>query len=927
MYISYALSVNLLSVKMNQQGGRGNHPRGNHSRGNSSRGNSSWGNSSRGNSSRGSHSQSNSRGNYQNQNQNQNQPQTQTRPPGSNEAPTKNVIYLPDVPGRPNSNAATVEGKMEQQSQKFQPSIHTSDFPPRRGFGTLGRNVLVRANYFPLKLKSGQKYYRYEITLTPEEEKRSVRHRLIELFIEEGLREFVGEIATDGTSCYAARELPLEKHGLSENKKFLVKLWWRDDVPAAPGPRSKEYHVQIRANGSFSVSDLTENYIMGESRHRDPGHENDDDTSKSLIQILNIVLNQGPGTDAHTASDGKNKFFRYLPNQAASEPLGYGLKAIKGFYKSVRPSFGQVLCNINVVTSSFYDELDLIKAIESFLKRKINNEPLRDWERKKISSFLRHAKVTLRHLNGKPWVIGNVSHQNADESTFTCTEYGQISVRQYFQKKYKVGLQNPRLQLFQSGNTMVPIELCSISPGQFFRGKLQDAQTASMMNFACRRPKENADMIAGAGLKTLKLDNVNGGIPDNFGITVDQNMIIVPARILPTPKLQYLNKAMNVPTGRGQWNLSDVRFYRGAALSRLQVLSFSGCSYRNYTPGNISKLVSGFREACVQVGIQHDKDDPSRVRHDTIDAHSLIADVESVFLNIKKLGPEIVLIILPKDLAHWFQKIKYLGDVKVGIATVVVVFETAQRKDPNPAYWANVLLKVNQRLGGVNHVLQEGDLKGLRVGGAPVMLVGMDVTHPSPSSARGAPSMAAVVASCDGNFLNYPASLRIQERGEMITELRQMFRERLALYRRNLKCVPKAIIIYRDGVSEGQYLHVLTQEFRDIVKACDDFEPKYRPRITLIVVGKRHHTRFYPAELGASDGTGNCFPGTVVDRSITDVYNFDFFLQTHKAAIGTARPAHYFVLRCENSYTANDLQKMVRAPPSDTRYANLELRD
>lgn len=37
-------------------------------------------------------------------------------------------------------------------------------------------------------------------------------------------------------------------------------------------------------------------------------------------------------------------------------------------------------------------------------------------------------------------------------------------------------------------------------------------------------------------------------------------------------------------------------------------------------------------------------------------------------------------------------------------------------------------------------------------------------------------------------------------------------------------------------------------------------------------------------------------PGTVVDRGVTEARNWDFFLQSHAAIQGTARPAHYFVL-------------------------------
>lgn len=43
------------------------------------------------------------------------------------------------------------------------------------------------------------------------------------------------------------------------------------------------------------------------------------------------------------------------------------------------------------------------------------------------------------------------------------------------------------------------------------------------------------------------------------------------------------------------------------------------------------------------------------------------------------------------------------------------------------------------------------------------MLVGIDVTHPGPGSVKGTPSIAAVVASCEPDFAQYPASMEIQE--------------------------------------------------------------------------------------------------------------------------------------------------------------------
>lgn len=56
-------------------------------------------------------------------------------------------------------------------------------------------------------------------------------------------------------------------------------------------------------------------------------------------------------------------------------------------------------------------------------------------------------------------------------------------------------------------------------------------------------------------------------------------------------------------------------------------------------------------------------------------------------------------------------------------------------------------------------------------------------------------------------------------------------------------------------------------------------QAQYNPKLTIVICGKRHHTRFYPTEAANADSNGNPRPGTVVDQGVTSIYNFDFFLQ------------------------------------------------
>lgn len=115
---------------------------------------------------------------------------------------------------------------------------------------------------------------------------------------------------------------------------------------------------------------------------------------------------------------------------------------------------------------------------------------------------------------------------------------------------------------------------------------------------------------------------------------------------------------------------------------------------------------------------------------------------------------------------------------------------------------------------------------------------------------------------------------------------------------------PKNVIVYRDGVGEGQYSTVQQKELKTLQNGFQQFKkekkiPNHRFRISLIVCGKRHNTRFYPSRGDRADENSNPLPGTVVDRYVTDSRDWDFYLQAHAALKGTAKPCHYVVLHDE----------------------------
>ena len=245
---------------------------------------------------------------------------------------------------------------------------------------------------------------------------------------------------------------------------------------------------------------------------------------------------------------------------------------------------------------------------------------------------------------------------------------------------------------------------------------------------------------------------------------------------------------------------------------------------------------------------------------------------------------QLIMIVLPAKDKELYAEIKRVGDNVLGIQTQCVQSKLVQQAKPQVC--ANISLKINSKLGGVNHVIDPREKSP--VFKEPVIIFGADVTHPSPTE-NGIPSIAAVVASMDANATKYHARVRAQHHKsgggaqEIINDLATMVKELLIdFYKANGKLKPTKIIFYRDGVSEGQFDQVLVHEVRAVQEACMLLEKEYRPRITFVVVQKRHHTRLFCENKQDESGRAqNVPPGTTVDSGITHPYEFDFYLCSH----------------------------------------------
>ena len=319
----------------------------------------------------------------------------------------------------------------------------------------------------------------------------------------------------------------------------------------------------------------------------------------------------------------------------------------------------------------------------------------------------------------------------------------------------------------------MPPELCEISPGQPFRGKLDDQQTTLMLRYACKRPAENAHSILNQGFPLLGLTPNNQTL-SNFGLSVSSNMAGVPFRELPPPSLNYRG-GQPQRVNNGAWNILDVKFHLGGAVKSwwiLVVTEGQQAVFNGPTDPRLIGLWKGFAGKCERSGMTGINPNSAPALLNVVlpnpanDAgrQQALAQIRSSIRNsqAQRGNPSFMLVILSRRDNYIYPGIKRICDVELGIHTIHMlsnkVLTESKRQDQ---YFSNVALKVNTKLGGINHKLDDRSLQWLTK--TRTMVVGMDVTHPGPGSIDGTPSIAAVVASVDSNFAQFPASLRCQK--------------------------------------------------------------------------------------------------------------------------------------------------------------------
>ncbi|CAF4903023.1 unnamed protein product [Rotaria sp. Silwood1] len=611
---------------------------------------------------------------------------------------------------------------------------------------------------------------------------------------------------------------------------------------------------------------------------------------------------------------------KYYDRRQQLLDLGDGRGLASGFHQALCLTRGGPTINVNLAFTCFYQPINFVDFACRYLRQDIR-QGVNEAELDGMKKLFKNIPIKTIHA-GRPiqYRLKNFGlpanqlkfDQRCKDDSASASLTKQITVAEYFAEKYKK-LKYPNLPCIdaRSGEEQrahwLPMETVQIVEWERAMRPLDSVQQRLVAQKAIVKPEQRYNEI----MDIINKRNFNG---DSYlkalNIQVKtEDMLKIQARILPPPQIKYRaqnNQEVVEHVAFGKWKIRN-QFRSTSVINKWGMIYF-GSKPDNNIIGILKNFEKQLPSLLMRYGIGINSNPL------TIAKPSRKDDIDQTFTQVKSQDWQLAIVILNDTVPEVYNYVKKLGNQKIGLITQCASFQAIQRNSEKlHMYVENLSQKLNAKIGGINGIVNLKAALNQASNNDRFMFFGVDVTHTTSSKER--PSIAAIVGSCDPTCSRYAVRLCEQyskkERCsiEIIKEMDKMVIDLLRIYARSCgNTLPNRIVFYRDGVDDGQFQKVLDNEVKKIKDACRVvYGQNPLPRLTFIIVKKRHNTRFFTYD---GQRTDNVEAGTIIDVDITHPSEFDFYLCSQAAIMGTSRPALYHVLHDENEFSSNDIQQL-----------------
>ncbi|XP_037113727.1 piwi-like protein 2 [Syngnathus acus] len=510
------------------------------------------------------------------------------------------------------------------------------------------------------------------------------------------------------------------------------------------------------------------------------------------------------------------------------------------------------------------------------------------------------GNIIITRYNNRTYRIDSIEWDKSPKDTFTLMDGTKTTFVDYYSKHYGIIIKEmdqpllmhkPKERSKPGGKQVMTGEILIVPELSFMTGipenMKKDFKTMKDLTMHINLNGDQHTLSIKQLLKNISANPDSQKEVTKWNLEFASEILQVKGRILPLETICVQTSSFTIGAD-GSWSRDVVRDASISSVPLKKWAIFYPCRCADHAEEFISTLnkVGGplrmqvARPVCVEL-----RDDRTE---------SYVKSIHSQLTSEPTL--QLVVCILVGNREDLYSAIKKLCCVKSPIPSQVINIRTISQQQKLRSVAQKILLQVNSKLGG--------ELWTVNVPLKKIMVVGVDVHHDTSKSRR---SVMGFVASTNNSLTRWYSRVTFQgPNEEIINGFTVCLLDALHKYHEVNHHLPERIVVYRDGVSDGQLKMVEQHEIPQLIKCFETF-PRYEPKLVFIVVQKKISTTLYSCA-GSSFGAPS--PGTVLDHTLTQKDWVDFYLMAHHIRHGCGLPTHYITLYNTANLLPDHLQRL-----------------
>lgn len=508
------------------------------------------------------------------------------------------------------------------------------------------------------------------------------------------------------------------------------------------------------------------------------------------------------------------------------------------------------------------------------------------------------GSVVMTQYNNRSYVVHDICWDVTPQSAFN-TATGEIRYMDYYKKQYDINIKDIHQPMLLNRKTVRKNDkqgqdreeqIVGLVPELCFMTGLTDALRADhrvmkdVAQYTRITPHVRMNSLR-KFVNSVRESKEAADILNGWGLRIHQATIDIKMRILSPEVILFGDDVTVQGTEKADWTgavmknkvLSAIDMYRWLVL------------YTAQDEAHARSFIDNMLRLAPRMGINIAKPEMFRMPDDRTETYMRILQ-QKIDENL-----QVVVIICPTNRDDRYMAVKKICCHKCPVASQVINARTLKNPKKLTAIVQKIALQMNCKLGGT--------LWSVKFPFKNWMICGIDVYH-SAGQATGR-AVCGFVASLNDSMTRWFSTSSFHSSDKEISDhIKPMFIKALNEYRHANLDYPSHVIIYRDGVGDGQ------------LNACREFEMKQlrliademglNIKFVFIVIQKRINTRIF----STGRMCDNPPAGSIVDTDITRPYLHDFFLVPQSVNQGTVTPTHYIILENEPDVKPDHIQRL-----------------